>query len=139
MMRALGRAWQKPRGLLLDVGPAALYLAVLFWFGLTPLQSLPGPDFALLDKAWHLAAFGGLAAFLARSFGYWGRSALLSARDAACTSLALGGLLELLQSFTAYRSADWADFLADSLGAGLAYLVLRGLHAAAGAPGKAAA
>ena len=41
-MGALGRAWQKPRGLLLDVGPAAIYLVVLFWFGLTPLKSLPG-------------------------------------------------------------------------------------------------
>jgi VanZ family protein len=51
---------------------------------------------------------------------------------------ALGGLLEILQSFTTYRSADWADFLADSIGTSLAYLVLRGLHAAARAEKSAA-
>lgn len=131
MMGALAQAWQRRRGFWLDVGPALLYLGVLFWFGLTPLQSLPGPDFDLKDKVWHLAAFGGLAGLLARSLGYWGRRALPAARDGACASIALGGLLELLQSLTPYRSADWADFVADSLGAGVAYLVLRGLNAAA--------
>jgi len=131
MMAAFARAWQKPRGFLLDVGPALLYLAVLFWFGLTPLKSLPGPQFALQDKAWHLVAFGGAAALLARSLGHWGRKALPAARDAAAAAISLGGLLELLQSLTAYRSADWADFVADSLGAGLAYVTLRKLHAAA--------
>jgi len=37
----------------------------------------------------------------------------------------------VLQSFTRYRSADWADFLADALGVALAYAVLRGLDLAA--------
>jgi VanZ family protein len=138
MIGALGRAWQKPRGFALDVGPALLYLAVLFWFGLTPLKSLPGPDFELADKVWHLAAFGGLAGLAARSLRYWGRGALAAARDAALVASLLGGLLELLQSLTAYRSADWADFVADSLGALLAYLVLRALHAAS-LPSKATA
>ena len=45
-----------------DVVPALLYLCVLFWFGLIPLKSLPGPDFELADKVWHLMAFGGLTA-----------------------------------------------------------------------------
>jgi VanZ family protein len=130
-MGTLGRAWYKPRGVLLDVVPAALYFAVLFWAGLIPLKSLPGPDFEFADKVWHLMAFGGLAGLLSRAFAHFGRPGLIAARDAALAATALGGLLEVLQSFTAYRSADWADFLADSLGTGLAYLVLRGLHAAA--------
>lgn len=130
-MRALAAAWEKPRGLLLDVLPACAYLAALFWFGLTPLDHLPGPDFALLDKLWHAGAFGGLAGLLARTLRFAGRSPLAAAQQASLASAALGGVLELLQSFTAYRSADWADFAADALGVALAYGVLRGLHAAA--------
>jgi len=138
-MGGLGRAWQKRRGFLLDVAPAALYLAVLFWAGLIPLKSLPGPDFMFADKVWHLMAFGGLAGLLSRVLGYFGRPVLAAARDAALVATALGGLLELLQSFTPYRSADWADFLADSIGTALAYAVLRGLNAAAATSEKGVA
>lgn len=130
-MGALGRIWQKPRGWLFDCVPAVAYLAVLFWMGLVPLQSLPGPDFELKDKAWHLLAFGGLAALCARAIAHFGRPPQLAARDAALSAMLLGGLLELLQSLTRYRSPDWADFLADSLGAAIAYAVLRALHGAA--------
>lgn len=135
-MGSLGRAWQKPRGLALDVVPAVAYCIVLFWAGLIPLKSLPGPDFALADKVWHLMAFGGLAGLLSRALAHFGRPALAAAREAALVATALGGLLEILQSFTAYRSADWADFLADSIGTALAYAVLRGLHRAAMAGGE---
>jgi VanZ family protein len=130
-MGALGRAWQRPRGLLLDVGPAVLYLAILFWAGLIPLKSLPGPDFAMADKVWHALAFGGLSGLLSRALVHFGRSATPAARDASLAALALGGLLEVLQSFTAYRSADWSDFLADAVGTALAYAAVRALHAAA--------
>lgn len=136
-MGFLGRAWYKRRGFLLDVAPALLYLAVLFYFGLTPLQSLPGPDFELADKVWHAGAFGGLAGLLARVLGFARRPPLLAARDAVLGAIAAGGVLEILQSFTAYRSADLADFLADALGAGVAYAVLRGLHALAAAEPQA--
>jgi VanZ family protein len=130
-MGALARAWQKPRGLGLDVVPAAVALVVMFWAGLIPLDSLPGPDFELNDKVWHLVAFGGLAGLLSRAAVHFGRPQLLAARDAALCATALGGVIELLQSLSPFRSADWADFLADSLGTALAYGVLRGLNAAA--------
>jgi len=116
---------------LLDLAPAAVYLAVLFWAGLIPLKSLPGPDFELADKVWHALAFGGLAGLVSRVFVHFGRSATFSAQSSSLIAVALGGLLEVLQSFTAYRSADWADFLADAVGVALAYGVLRALHAAA--------
>jgi VanZ family protein len=130
-MTALARGWQKRRGALLDVAPAALALAVMFWAGLIPLQSLPGPDFELADKVWHFIAFGGLAGLLSRAFVYFGRSARLAAREASLVAITLGGLLELLQSFTAYRSADWADLAADALGVVLAYGALLALDRAA--------
>ncbi len=131
-MRALASAWQKPRGLLLDACPALFYLVVLFWAGLIPLKSLPGPDFELADKVWHALAFGGLAGLLSRVLWHVRSDQLRAARDAMLASTFLGALLEVLQMLTAYRSADIADFVADALGAALAYGVMRGLHAAAG-------
>jgi VanZ family protein len=62
---------------------------------------------------------------------YLGRSALQAAREASLVAIGLGALLEVLQSFTRYRSADWADLLADALGVALAYAVLRVLDLAA--------
>ncbi len=130
-MTALARFWQRRLGFWLDVAPAALYSGALFWFGLIPLKRLPGPDFKMLDKAWHLAAFLGLALLLARALSHYGRPRLLAARDAALISGGLGGFLEILQSFTPYRSADLADLVADVLGALLAYLLLRFLATSA--------
>lgn len=130
-MSALARGWQKRRGVLLDVLPAVAALVLMFWLGLTPLKSLPGPDFELADKVWHAIAFGGLAGLLSRALVYFGRAALRAAREASLVSVTLGALLEVLQSFTRYRSADWADLLADALGVALAYGVLRALDAAA--------
>lgn len=140
MLRFLGNAWEKPRGPLIDVLPVVLYLVVLFWGGLIPLQHLPGPQFELADKVWHAFAFGGLAGIGSRALRHTGRTTAVANRDAALLSSALGGLLEILQSFTAYRSADLADFVADALGAGLAYLLLAGLaHAASASPPRPAA
>ncbi|RYZ08828.1 MAG: hypothetical protein EOO73_05900 [Myxococcales bacterium] len=130
-MTFLGKLWLRPRGPWLDALPAVAYLAVLFWFGLIPLKSLPGPDFELADKVWHAGAFGGLAALLSRVGLQLGLRGLGAARFGALGATLLGGALEVLQSFTRYRSADWADFLADALGAALAYAALRGLRAGA--------
>jgi VanZ family protein len=130
-MSALGRSWLKRRGIALDVAPAGGALLLMFWFGLIPLGALPGPQFELADKLWHLVAFAGLAGLLSRAFIYFGRTALLAAREASLIAVTLGAMLELLQSFTRYRSSDWADLLADALGVALAYAVLRGLDLAA--------
>jgi VanZ family protein len=131
-MGALGRAWHTPRSFVVDLLPAVLYLALLFWAGLIPLKSLPGPDFELADKMWHLIAFGGLTALLSRALRHFGRSVLESIAAAGSASALVGGLLELLQSLTPYRSADFADLAADALGALLAYVVLRWLAKAGG-------
>lgn len=131
-MGALGRVWHTPRSWVVDVTPALLYVAVLFWFGLIPLKSLPGPDFELADKVWHLAAFGGLTALSSRALRHYRRPPVPAAGIAALCASTLGGLLEIFQSFTRYRSAELADWAADSLGALLAYAVLRALANAAG-------
>lgn len=131
-MGTLGRVWHTPRSMAVDVAPALLYLAALFWLGLIPLKSLPGPEFALADKVWHLVAFGGLTALLSRALRHLQRSALQAAALAALLASALGAMLEIFQSLTRYRAAEVADLVADALGAWLAYLALRLLANAAG-------
>lgn len=123
-METLARAWLRRRGVLFDLLPAVLAIGLMFWGGLVPLKSLPGPDFELADKVWHGVAFGGLAGLLSRSFVYFGQRPLRAAQVAALLAMTLGGVLEVLQSLTAWRSADWADWVADNLGVALAYAVL---------------
>jgi VanZ family protein len=82
-------------------------VCVIAWLALSPAP----PKEADLgwDKLNHLAAFASLAAvaFLGR-VGVWVRIAL--------ALLAYGALIEVLQSFTATRSAEWGDLLADGVG-----------------------
>ncbi|HKY37026.1 MAG TPA: VanZ family protein [Polyangiaceae bacterium] len=130
-MAVLVEMWRKPRGFGVDVAPALVYLAALFWFGLTPLKSLPGPEFRFADKVWHFLAFAVLVVLLARALWHWGRRLTLAGRDGALLSAGLGALLEVLQSLTAFRSAEVADLVADGLGALAAYFVLRRLAAGA--------
>lgn len=61
------------------------------------------------DKTNHLLAFSVLALLGRRSFPGRIASVLL------CL-VAYGGLIEILQSFTPDRSAEWPDLLADSIG-----------------------
>jgi len=124
-MAALGELWRKPRGFGVDVAPALLYVVALFWFGLTPLDHLPGPEFRFADKVWHFLAFALLALLLARALRHWGRRLAVAGRDAALASAGMGALLEALQSLTTFRSAELADLVADALGALAAYFVLR--------------
>ena len=73
------------------------------------------------DKSNHLFGFLTLAAF--------GLPAYRSRRLQVVIGLLLfGGLIELLQSLTPYRFAEWADWLADALGVGVGY----GVHALCG-------
>lgn len=69
------------------------------------------------DKSNHLLAFCTLT--LLGLSAYRGKRVL--------TMLGLvgyGGLIEVLQSLTPTRSAEWGDLLADALGVGLAWLLM---------------
>lgn len=61
------------------------------------------------DKSNHFMGFAALAV-LGRQ-GYPGRGIALIAG-----LLAFGGLIEVLQSFTTYRFAEWGDWIADGIG-----------------------
>lgn len=70
------------------------------------------------DKSNHMLAFGTLGFLGIRS---WPSRAVV----VLAALLAYGGLIEILQSLTPYRSAEWADLLADGLGLAIGLLVAR--------------
>jgi VanZ family protein len=96
---------------------AALALLLCTITGLA-LMPAPPPQANLgWDKLNHLAAFATLAvvAVLGRVGPYARVGGVL---------LAYGALIEVLQSFTPTRSAEWADLLADSVGIALGLLLV---------------
>lgn len=80
------------------------------WLALSPAP----PD--VLDSGWdklnHASAFAAItvAAVFAAPRSRTGRLALIGA------VLCFGALIEIAQSFTPTRSAEWADLLADAIG-----------------------
>ena len=61
------------------------------------------------DKSNHVLAFAVLALLGLRAYPPRVAAVMLGL-------LAYGGLIEVLQSFTTYRLAEWADLLADAIG-----------------------
>ena len=98
--------------------------AVVFWCclaGVLVLSLMPAgvrlPDTGW-DKSNHLLGFWALAC--TGLMAYPKRPAIL-----LTGLLAYGGMIEVLQSFTPDRMAEWADLLADALGLGLGWGVRR--------------
>jgi VanZ family protein len=83
----------------------ATLLAVLILSLLPAVTELPGTGW---DKTNHLFAFA-LLFILGRKSYPWPDRLFLGL-------ILFGGLIEVLQSFTTYRYAEWADLLADVLG-----------------------
>ena len=74
--------------------------------------------FALADKVVHTLAFAALALVGLRAYP---RQVLV-----VCVLLiVLGGLIEIVQGYTATRSQEWEDFLADIFGVGLGTMLAR--------------
>lgn len=89
--------------------------AILVLSLMPPSSGLPTTGW---DKSNHMLGFGTLGFFGIRS---WPRRAV----GVLMALLAYGGLIEILQSLTPYRSAEWADLLADSLGLAVGWLAAR--------------
>lgn len=99
--------------------PGALMLSIYFASGQTTLAS-PKFDWLLTsDKVAHFCIFGLLATLVLRSprmLKSGGYASLITILLISC----LGGLDEWRQSFTPGRQVEWADWIADSMGAILA-------------------
>ena len=96
------------RALWLGIGRFGIVLTVVL-----SLVRLPptGLDIEQGDKIGHLLAYFVLTAWYAQLCA---TNRALAWRAAAF--VALGGVIEVLQSFTQYRAAEWRDLLADAAG-----------------------
>jgi VanZ family protein len=108
--------------LVTDVFPAAAYVGAIFYTGLIRLAELPELGVVPTDKLLHAAAFGGLALLLVRAGRAllprltFGKRLLFGALGASF----FGALLEVCQYFVPYRSAEFLDWVADTVGASCA-------------------
>lgn len=95
--------------------PALLYGLGIFYGGVIDIGPLPKIPHIATDKLLHALAFAGLSvlALFAQTEGSTRRRQLL----AASVSIAVGGLLELVQTALPYRSGEWLDLVADAAGA----------------------
>ena len=96
-------------------GPMSVIARALFWVlcvvvvtgALIPQDTLT-TTFALSDKIVHTGAF-----LVLSTLGLWGYPSRMTV---ILSLVALGGAIEIAQSFTTTRSHEWLDFLADGLG-----------------------
>ncbi|MCF0197942.1 MAG: VanZ family protein [Bacteroidaceae bacterium] len=107
-----------------------LTLLVIAVLSLMPVEELPDVNAPLADKWAHMVMYGGLSLVIwteytrkARPFR-WGRASLLG----LALPVVYGGVMELAQAFcTTYRTGDWLDAVANTLGAvavsAVAYIV----------------
>jgi VanZ family protein len=95
----------------------AFWLAVLagIVLSLWPGPRLPDPWFPAADKLQHAVAYAALF-MLGRQAGYRSTRALIIGL------LALGAVIEVAQGFTATRTAEWLDLVADGGGIGTGWL-----------------
>jgi VanZ family protein len=120
----------RPRhGFFLHVMPAVLYVLAVFYagsFGAPPVPEVGGlPE----DKIVHLFAFALMQVVVYRALRFElaeiGRDRQLAI--AAIVASAVGALLEFVQATLPHRSAELLDWVADTLGALLAALLVRRL------------
>ena len=128
------------KGWLWHVFPALLYVVVIFWLGSVHTSLSIPQDLLPRDKVNHFIAFGLLAWLALRALRFELGAATLGRLIVAsiCVSSVTGALLEIWQSQISYRTAEFGDWLADTIGAtvaGLASLLWiwwRGRHVATG-------
>jgi VanZ family protein len=104
-----------------------LYSLAILYFGTRRHLKITENELFSHDKLLHVLAFGGLAFVGYRcSRMLWASHSTLRAAWVAFGFAALMGLLlELIQSFLPYRSAEFADWVADACGAAAVLLFMR--------------
>ena len=117
-------------GFFLHVAPALLYVLAIFYAG--SAEQGPELDVSFMgpDKLLHAVAFFGMQLTMFRAVR-WKRAELGTARHALLAFViccAVGAALEFWQATLPHRSAEFADWLADGVGAGAAALLLRAVY-----------
>ena len=92
-------------------------LTVITMLSLVPVSH--PPVVADFDKVEHVVAYGGLAYLMLRGFDARYRLGLI------LLLIVYSGVIELLQGLSGYRYAEWADLVANAIGALAGWLVVR--------------
>lgn len=111
--------------------PSLLVAAIIVYLSLGKISTPPSmPRIPHLDKVAHCIAYAGFATVLGFDTVRY-RNLLQQAiwkkmLAAWLVAISLGGLMEYLQvALTSYRSCDWGDVVANSIGATLGVLLVR--------------
>lgn len=90
----------------------------------------PLGDVPLMDKWVHFVMYGGLvfAVWFDRYLQKNKGKTYLFALVVCVYAASLGGIMEILQGMTGYRSSEWLDFYADAVGAILATVISVAVH-----------
>ena len=101
---------------------APVVLHMMFIFVLSSMSSPPTLPGGLGDKSGHALLYCGLGALLVRAWaGGWRRPVTWGTAVAAVAAATLYGVTdEIHQHFVPHRQTDFADVLADAVGAGAA-------------------
>ena len=105
----------------LIVATAILYLSLATGRGLTKLP--PMPLFENADKLMHFMMYMCLSCVITFKQRMSGKALLLTAFTAIAISVAYGGVIELVQPFFPPRTCDLLDFIADSAGAIVGFVI----------------
>ena len=100
-----------------------LYAVVMAVFAVAPLPEQPLTPVGPLDKMEHVCEYALFAwglAHAARLSAYSTTSLVLVAMIAP---MLYGGVLEVVQAFIPYRSAEWGDVAADVLGVMMGFVI----------------
>ena len=112
------------RGFQLHVLPALLYVAFIFWLGSIHTSISIPQDFLPRDKVNHCGAFGLLVWLVVRALHFELPSKKYSRLIVASIGVSslIGALLEAWQALLPHRTAEFGDWVADTIGALLAGL-----------------
>jgi VanZ family protein len=104
-----------------------VWILTILWLSLDPAPPVPETNILGWDKFLHAFAYGNLTLL-----GGWALAESSSHANSkwgavACAAIFLGGIVELLQkALTDTRMADFGDFLANAIGAGIVLLGVYG-------------
>ncbi len=93
-------------------------IGVVLFFSLLPAEHLPSIAFDIWDKTQHALGFVTLGVL-----GVWAYKQ--APKPVLLGLIVYGAVIELLQSLTGWRNGDWLDWLADTIGVAMAYLLVR--------------
>ncbi len=104
----------------------SLLCIVAIWvLCLIPIPDTPLSQVNMIDKWTHFVMYGGFCMVIWVEYGRhhirfnWPRCVFW----ALLMPLVMGGLIEIVQAYSGYRSGDWADFLSDAIGVALGQLI----------------